>query len=139
MRRRGGGQGADDQEHLHRHHHQYSQRHSASHHLHFYCVLRKQQVSAVFICQALSISNCVSCRKRKQSRPFLTYTEAQFTRLAEAKLYHYQREQRELREKHIGGRGEAHPGKCDNVYVKMSDISTGSSSESNNNQPPERR
>ena len=71
----------------------------------------------------------MSCRKRKQSRPFLTYSEAQFTRLAEAKLYHYQLEQRELREKHIGGRGEAHPGKCDNVYVKMSDISTGSSND----------
>ena len=74
----------------------------------------------------ISISNCVSCRKRKQSRPFLTYSEAQFTRLAEAKLYHYHQEQRELREKHIGGRGQDQPGKCDNVYVKMSDINSGS-------------
>ena len=100
-------------------------------------------MSAVFICPDLnSISNCVSCRKRKQSRPFLTYSEAQFTRLAEAKLYHYQREQRELREKHIGGRGEAHPVKCDNIYVKMSDISTGSSgshAENNNHHPLVRR
>ena len=92
--------------------------------------------------KALSISNCVSCRKRKQSRPFLTYSEAQFTRLAEAKLYHYHQEQRELREKHIGGRGGAHPGKCDNVYVKMSemsDISPGSCQAENNNHPPVRR
>ena len=49
VRRRGGGQGGRDKEYLHHRHHQYSQRHSNSHHLHFYCVLRKQQVSAVYL------------------------------------------------------------------------------------------
>ena len=73
-------------------------------------------------------------RRRKQSRPFLTYSEAQFTQLAEAKLYHYQQQQQQqqnqqqlmLKEESLklGDSDLVHP-KCDNIYVKMGDYNGG--------------
>ena len=62
------------------------------------------------------------------------YTEEQFTQLAEAKLYHYQhqQEQQETLQKpshyhqhHHYHQQPRNSSKCDNVYVKMGDISSG--------------
>ena len=71
-------------------------------------------------------------RRRKQSRPFLTYSEAQFTQLAEAKLYHYQQQQQQqnqqllLKEQSLKlGDSEFVHSKCDNIYVKMGDYKGG--------------
>ena len=67
----GGGQRGIDREHLHRYH-QYSQRHSSSHHLHFYCVLRKQQVSAVFAKLWASLIVWVAGKENNQDLFWLT-------------------------------------------------------------------
>ena len=63
-------------------------------------------------------------RKRKQSRPFLTYSEEQFTQLAEAKLYHYQQQLQIKQDSLMNSDNDPprHQIKCDNIYVKMGEI-----------------